>query len=239
MLYTTRAIVFRTVKYGETSLIADLYTEQKGHQTFIIHGVRKSKASTPASYLQLLSLLEMVGYFKEGRKIHHIKEIRLAHPYQTIPFDPEKSAVSTCLAEICSKCITTADPHPELFAFLFDSLVEYDAETSTPDRNFLIRFLVGLSQYLGLGFEITDDIPHQGYFDLQEGHLVQQATSHIYLMSLEDYRDIRSIMQNTATASQIHQATRRRIIDQLITYYQLHIESLKEVNSIKVLRELF
>jgi DNA repair protein RecO (recombination protein O) len=180
-----------------------------------------------------------VGYFKEGRKIHHIKEIQLAHPYHTIPFDAEKSAVITCLAEICSKCITTADPHPELFTFLFDCLVQYDAGHATPDRNFLIRFLVGLSPYLGLGFELSDDVPTQGYFDLQEGQLVQQATSHLYLMSLEDYLVIREIMQNTALATQINQLTRRRIIDQLIMYYQLHIESLKEVNSIKVLRELF
>jgi hypothetical protein len=29
-----------------------------------------------------------------------------------------------------------------------------------------------------------------------------------------------------------------RLVDQLITYYQLHVESLREVQSIKILREL-
>jgi hypothetical protein len=37
-----------------------------------------------------------------------------------------KSSVITCLAEVCSKCIATADPHPELFIFLHDSLIAYD-----------------------------------------------------------------------------------------------------------------
>lgn len=239
MIYTTRAIVFRTVKFGETSLITDMYTEQKGLQTFMVHSVRKSKATTPPSYLQIMSLVEVVGYFKEVRKIHHIKEVRLAHPYQTIPFDPEKSAVITCLAEICSKCITTADPHPDLFTFLFDSLVSYDAADGARDRNFLIRFLVGLSQYLGFGFELEEEVPPNGFFDLQQGHVVPKATSHLYLMSIDDYRIVHAIMKDDQDPLSIDQAVRRRILDQLITYYQLHVESLKEVNSIKVLRELF
>jgi DNA repair protein RecO (recombination protein O) len=239
VIYTTRAIVFRTVKFGETSLITDLYTEQKGLQTFMIHSVRKVKATTPASYLQLMSLVEVVGYFKESRKIHHIKEVRLAHPYQTIPFDPEKSAVITCLAEMCSKCITTADPHPELFTYLFDSLVSYDATEGIRDRNFLIRFLVGLSQYLGFGFELEEKIPPLGYFDLQQGHVVPKATSHLYLMSIDDYRVVHAIMKQDPAPVHIDQAVRRRILDQVITYFQLHVESLKEVNSIRVLRELF
>jgi recombinational DNA repair protein (RecF pathway) len=58
-------------------------------------------------------------------------------------FDMRKSAVITCLAEICSRCITTSDPHPELFVFLHDELVQYD-RAEYYDRDFMIRFLVGL-----------------------------------------------------------------------------------------------
>lgn len=238
MIYSTRAIVFRTVKYGESSLIADLYTEQKGHQTFIIHSVRKSKATTPASYLQLMSLVELVAYFKEGRKIHHIKEVRLAHPYHSIPFDMHKSAVITCLGEICSKCITTADPHPELFNFLFDSLIEYD--NASTDPNFLIRCLAGLTHYLGFGFDATPVSQQDAFFDLQEGQLVSHATSHLYLMSIEDYQLVTLIMDTPPGVElTLPPGARRRLLDQLVTYYQLHVEALKEVNSIKILRELF
>lgn len=238
MIYNTRALVLRTVRYGESSLIVDMYTEQKGHQTFIIHSVRKAKATTPPAYLQLMSLVDLVAYHKDQRKIHHIKEVRLEYPYQSIPFDMRKSAVITCLAELCSRCITTADPHPELFAFLHDELIAYD-DPGSYDRDFMIRFLVSLSQHLGFGFDTSQDPPASGYFALLEGHLVDKSTSHLYLMSIDDYSVLRQIVSaDPSILSEIPIETRRRIVDQLITYYQLHVESLREVTSIRILREL-
>ncbi|HJW29777.1 MAG TPA: DNA repair protein RecO, partial [Saprospiraceae bacterium] len=229
MIYQTRAIVFRTVKYGETSLITDIYTEEKGHQTFIIHSVRKAKATTPPSYLQLMSLVEMVAYHKEQQKIHHIKEVRLEHPFQSIPFDRRKSMVITCLAEICSKCITTADPHPELFAFLHDELVEYD-DPESYDRDFMIRFLAELTHYLGFGMDLSQATSKGMYFDLLNGHLVDQKPLHDYLMPADDYEVLKSIVVNKGKVMDVPISTRRRLVDQLITYFQLHVESLREVN---------
>jgi recombinational DNA repair protein (RecF pathway) len=75
VIYPTRALVLRNVKYGESSLITDMYTEQKGHQTFIIHSVRKVKATTAPSILQLMSLVDLVAYHQDHRKIHHVKEV--------------------------------------------------------------------------------------------------------------------------------------------------------------------
>ncbi len=215
-----------------------MYTEQKGHQTFIIHSVRKVRAATPPAYLQLLSLVEFVGYHQDHRKIHRIKEVRLEHPWQSIPFDRSKSSVVTCLAEICSKCITTADPHPELFTFLHDSLVEYDMAAEF-DRDFMIRFMVSLSQFLGFGLDMSDEIQDGVGFDLLEGQVVRIIPSHDYLMTMNDFQDLRSIMDTgTSGTSNIALETRRRIVDQLVLYFQLHIDSLKELHSLKILREL-
>ena len=49
MDYSTNAIVLKTIKYGETSLIINIYTELTGLQTVIVKGARtKSKKN----YLQ-------------------------------------------------------------------------------------------------------------------------------------------------------------------------------------------
>ena len=61
MLVKTRAIVLRTHKYGETSLIAELYTEQKGLRKYVVNGVRSAKAKTKANLLQGMTLLEVVA----------------------------------------------------------------------------------------------------------------------------------------------------------------------------------
>jgi DNA repair protein RecO (recombination protein O) len=215
-----------------------MYTEVKGHQTFIIHSVRKAKATTPSSYLQLMSLVDIVAYHQDHRKIHHVKEIRLDHVFSSIPFDMRKSAVITCLAEICSKCITTADPHPELFDFLHEEIVLYD-DPAVYDKDFMIRFLVQLSHYLGFGMDLSDPSSASGYFDLLDGHFIGIKPSHDYLVSADDFSILQDIMMlDPKSSSNTPIEIRRRLVDQLILYYQLHVESLKEVQSIKILREL-
>ena len=44
MLLKTRGIVFRAIHYSETSLIVDIYTEERGLQKYIISGVHSPKA---------------------------------------------------------------------------------------------------------------------------------------------------------------------------------------------------
>ena len=238
LIYHSRAIILRTVKYGETSLIVDMYTEQKGHQTFIVNSVRKSKALTPAALLQLMTLVDIVAYHQDHRKINRIKEIRLNHAWQSIPFDMRKSAVITCVAEMCSKCIRTAEPHPELFSFLHRNLSAFD-KPDTYDRDFLIRFLVSLSQYLGFGMNVPGTVSPDDTFDLLEGHLTAHHERHKYLMPGADLVVLSEILKlGRQGKSDAPVSVRRRLIDQLVLYYQLHVESLKEVNSLKILREL-
>jgi DNA repair protein RecO (recombination protein O) len=43
MTHKTKGIVIRTVKYGETSLIATVFTSLFGVQTYLINGVRKKQ----------------------------------------------------------------------------------------------------------------------------------------------------------------------------------------------------
>ena len=40
MDYSTNAIVLKAIKYGETSLIINIYSELSGLQTLIVKGVR-------------------------------------------------------------------------------------------------------------------------------------------------------------------------------------------------------
>ncbi len=42
MIHSTKGIVLRTVKYGETSVIVTIYTELFGAQSYLVNGVRTS-----------------------------------------------------------------------------------------------------------------------------------------------------------------------------------------------------
>ena len=67
----TEGIVFRTIKYSETSVIAGIYTEQFGLQSYIINSVRgKGKSNSKSSALAPLSVLNMEVYKKENKNIN-------------------------------------------------------------------------------------------------------------------------------------------------------------------------
>ena len=61
MDYSTNAIVLKAIKYGETSLIINIYTELSGLQTLIVKGVRthsKKKLFTMGMF-QNLNILKV------------------------------------------------------------------------------------------------------------------------------------------------------------------------------------
>ncbi len=180
----------------------------------------------------------MVAYHHDHKKINHVKEIRLDHTYQSIPFDMRKSSVITCLAEITSRCLATAYPQPDLFSFLHDQLIHYDKPENF-DRDFLIRFLVLLSHYLGFGLELPDENIDGKYFDLMEGHMTSIKPLHDYIVDSNDIAQLKSLLNASPNKpADVSLETRRRLIDLIILYYQLHVETLRNVNSLKILREL-
>ena len=120
MLIKTRGIIFRAVKYSETSIIADIYTEEKGLRSYIISGVRSKKAKVKASVLQVMTLVDMVAYHRDNKELNRIKEIKAAYVYRSIPFDIVKGAVGLFMIELARKTIKEAEENPGLFNFLFN-----------------------------------------------------------------------------------------------------------------------
>ena len=78
VLHKTKAIILRTVKYGETSLIVTAYTELYGLQSYIVQGVRAStkKAGSKANYFQPAAILELIVSHHDLNNLQRIKEFR-------------------------------------------------------------------------------------------------------------------------------------------------------------------
>src|SRR5690606_30115932 len=75
MVHTTRGIVLRTVKYGETSLVATLFTEKFGVQTYMVNGVRTSRRSgSKAAMYQPAAFLNLEVYHNELKDMPRIRD---------------------------------------------------------------------------------------------------------------------------------------------------------------------
>ncbi len=240
MLIKTRGIVLRAIKYSETSLIADIYTEAKGLQTYIVGGVRKRGATVKASLLQVMSLLELVAYYREGRSgMNRIREMQPAYVYRSIPFDIRRSAVGQFMTEVVRRTLFEPEENPELFEFLFENYRWLD-QTEQPIVNLHLHFLLHLSGYLGFlpGNTLVAERP---YFDLREGIFVaeDQGGGHTLGPPLSSYlQQLLALPRERAHELQIPAEHRRRLLRGLLDYYRHHIENFPTIHSHVILQEV-
>lgn len=100
MISTTKAIVLKSVKYSESSVIVKMYTELFGLKSFIIRGVRKKHAKISANLLQPLSLVEVVFVNKEKDQLFIPRELSSWYQFTSIPFDVVKSSQAIFINEL-------------------------------------------------------------------------------------------------------------------------------------------
>ncbi|MTI20143.1 DNA repair protein RecO, partial [Fulvivirga sp. RKSG066] len=155
MLHKTPAIVFKYFKYGDTSIIAKIFTAKFGLQTYIVNGVRSRRARNKIALYQPLTLLDLVVYHHPNKDINRISEIKCSEPYSSVNSQIQKSAMAIFLAEIMYKSIKEEGEVNDLFDFIKTSIIFFDHLTDH-FQNFHLQFLLKLSKYLGFAVEMED-----------------------------------------------------------------------------------
>jgi len=239
MLITTKGIVFRSVKYSETSFITDIYTEAKGLQSFIISGVRKAKSATGAGLFQPGSLLEIVAYYRDNKKVHRIKEARAGFPFREIPFSIHKTAVSVFFSELCSKTVQESESNPEIFQFLWDSYIYLDG-TQESIANIPVSFMSKLATYLGFKPQIPKG--EARFFDLSEGIFCESPNELEWSKEGATIPLMKTFFEtniNDAHKIACKRVERTEILETLTKYYSFHIQGFKKLNSPDIYGAIF
>ena len=238
-MLSTRGIILKTVKYGETSIICDIYTEEIGLQSYIINGVRKRNAKFPASLFQPMYLVEIVAYHNPRKDLNRIKEIKAEFPYQSIPFEIKKSSIGQFALELLRKSIREHEANPPLFEFVHSFFLYLD-KTKEGFYNSHLWFAIHLTQFLGfIPSGVCDE--NTPYFDLEKGQFVpirsnfhqleQWASEDLFGLMHLDLKDNQQINLNARS--------RNRLIEYLIRFYQYHIEGMPTMNSHQILAQVF
>lgn len=241
MLQTTQGIVLRTVKYADTSMIADLYTRESGRTSFVVRLPRTRKAAVKPMLFQPLALVELVADFRPTATIYRVREAKSAYPFASLPYDPCKSAIALFLAEfLCRAVREEAENHP-LYGYLWHSILWLD-ECREGFANFHLVFLMGLTRFLGLAPNL-EDYREGCYFDLQNAcftPLRPQGHGH-YIGPEEAARLPVLARMNYATMHLfgMSRVERARCLDIINEYYRLHLPDFPELKSLDVLKALF
>ncbi len=236
-IFKTKGIVFRSTKYGETSLILDIYTQEKGLRSFIVSGVRRPKAKMPASIFQHLNIIDLVAYDKI-EKLGRIKECSINHIYKNIPFDLRRSSVGIFILEVARNSILEQEINLGLFDFLHGFLLDLDSMESTLVAHVPIKFLLEMSRHLGF-FPMTNFSKINKYFDLQAGRFTDNPHGK-YTSDAKVSEGVHTYLCTPLKKlPSIARPLRNLIIDDLWVYYRLHIEGIRHIKSLDVLRDVF
>ncbi len=240
MLHKTRGIVLRTVDFSDTSIIAKIYTEQFGTQSYLIKGAKRKKASIKANLFQPFSLLELVVYKKEKKQLQTLKEARPEIHFSSIAHEPIKISILFFLNELLLKCLQEEENNSGLFSFLHETIQTLDSSEKNYNTLHLI-FLVRFSRFLGFfpqgNFSETNFI-----FDLREGKFTNAEPLHSDFLTKETSKLLsKLILSNYYSMDKLTLSgeERKNLLDILLHFYQLHLSHMGSISSHKVLEQVF
>ena len=234
----TRAVVLKTIRYGDNSLIVKLLTEQNGLQSFMVKGAFNKTAKIRAALFQPLTLLEVVCANSHG-DLGYLREAAVEHTYKSIPFDIRKNAVVMFLSELLSKSIQDSETDLELFDFVHEALTHLDAmQCSCAD--FPLKFSIGLSRHLG--FEPNTSSYNENYaFDLEEGRFRPDGNNMAYLIDSKQSPMFLRLCNTDVLNDEslcLKNGDRRQLLAHVITYFKLHVSGFNEMNSNDILKSV-
>jgi DNA repair protein RecO (recombination protein O) len=225
MLQNTDAIVLSSLRYKESSLIVSCYTKELGVQSYILHHIFKAKKSkiNPA-YFQLLTQLEIQTNYKSNQNLHKITEVKLLHAYNSIHTNIYKNTVSMFIAEVLQNILKEEEKNEELYNFLEAALLWYDLNDF--NANFHLVFLLKISQYLGI-FPDNETL-HLNFFRYEKDN------RKIYVL-----KDLLGINFDALNTIKINAEMRQNILNEILSYFSIHLGNFKKPNSLKILHDIF
>ena len=227
MLHKTKGIVLSYIRYKESSVIAKVYTEAFGIQSYVVNGVRSSRSKTnKIALFQPLTLLDMVVYHKsKSDTLHRLSEIRHLFPFRQLPFDMVKTSLALFIAELLGKCLKEEEPNEPLFSFLEQAVAELDGLEEGLESYHLV-FMRYLAGFLGFGIdsaaEFLKGLREHRYSLLPD----ENQEKGIELLLKGDYESLKARGKGARAA----------ILSQMLFYYRTHMENFGEMKSLEVLK---
>ena len=240
MLVKTEAIVLHAIKFGESRLIVDMFTREVGRTSFAVPIPKTSKGRLKKQFFQPMTLLEVECDVRQRDQLQKLKDARLLAAYASIPFSPEKLALSLFTAEFLCHALRAEQQNEPLFVYLYDSMQWLDM-IETGFANFHLTFLIRMSRFLGF-YPNLDDYVRGCIFDLRTATFSLQVPTHRDFLQPDDAQRIHTLMRMdfpTMHLFRLSRQERNRITEVLLHYYQLHIPQFPELKSLDVLKELW
>ncbi len=238
--YKGRGIVLNTVKYGDSSVVAQLLTDVGGRQSFMVQGVRSTRGKgSKLALLQPLFAVEFEGLTPTHGELHRFRELRSGITLRQTPFDVRRSTIALFVAEVLYRLVKESEANENLFNFVWGSIEALDL-LDEGVANFHLWFLTHLSRLLG--FSPNNNYTKGCYFDIKEGCYTPAAPLHTLFLNPDNALILRDMTEcDVRHLGEIGLNRHQRVdfLESLLNYYAFHLESIRSVQSVSILMEVF
>ncbi|MBE6215706.1 MAG: DNA repair protein RecO [Bacteroidales bacterium] len=211
----TELIVLHTTKFGENSIVVHSLSRDYGRRSFLVRGVGKKSMSL---FLPL-NILEADIAESSKSTLFTARNLSSACSLTGIRNNILKNSMTMFMSEVLYRTIKEGAWEQDLYQWCRKSILTLDAIQSD-FSNFHIRFLLELAVTLGFRPESRDLLPFVGDHDGTIKDFMQMSFAESMLIPLNG-------------------VTRNEIAEEILRYIEFHTESSVNVNSLKVLREIF
>ena len=240
MIYTTKGIVLRTIKYGETSVITSIFTELFGVESYLVNSVRISGKTSKTHFFQPASILDMQVYHNELKNLQRIKDLKWAHLYKNIFSDVTKNSVALFMVELLQKNLKQPETNEDLFHFCEDAFLFLDIADAAITANFPIYFALHLAQILG--FRLLDNYSEENnVFNVAEGSFSNEKPTTNQLsveMSFYISQFLKTIQPGDLREIKMNRNNRLAILKSIEGYYSWHVSEFGTMKTLNVLSEI-
>jgi DNA repair protein RecO (recombination protein O) len=236
----TSGIVLNQIKHTDSGIVAQVFTEKFGRQSFMVKGVRNRKSGRQAALFRPLTVLDMIVYYRDVRSMQSLKEVTVEFAPAGIYGNILKSSMAIFIGEVLTAVLREEGQQAETYGYIKESIMYLDSRTDNCP-NFHIAFLIGLTGFLGFEPGKQSDGDHK-VFDLVNGCFMPVPPAHgiysgteISSVFAEFFQSSWETMNSIALTGQM----RNDVLSELLRFYSVHLTSLGKIKSIDVLREVF
>jgi len=134
VILTTDAVILRSRKYGESSRIVTLYTQERGKLSAIAKGVRGGGKARRVLPLDPASLVRAVIYLKESRELQLLTQCDAIEPMEALQSDLALMGAGMGIVELTDLVTPPGEASAELYGLLSGTLLGLRHATSNAEN---------------------------------------------------------------------------------------------------------
>ena len=221
-LLKSPALVLRSIKYSETSIVTHLLTREAGLKNYIVSGLRstKKKKGFHSAQFQAGTLLEIVAYDNPKKDLNRLKEVQAQPALHSIAKTFPALMVLHFACEVVYYSMREHEPLPQAFDQLQGLILELNAG-NLPAFQFPLYFLFAWAGHLGIRPETAEEMANELI-----GAKIQVKPDE------EDW------LHAQFAGNTLDKEARKRLVELWIWWFRIQIENFPELKTMKIIAQL-